>query len=60
MGIDKDTILNLMAKAGSYYEVIKYNLSKDETDKINNLDFKGAYIGYKTKRYYPQDETPAN
>lgn len=57
VGIDKDTILNLMAKAGSYYEVIKYNLSKDETDKINNLDLKGAYIGYKTKRYYPQNET---
>lgn len=54
-GVKKDTIIELMNKPGSYYEIVKNNVSNDEMDEITNLALKGVYIGYKNKRYYPQE-----
>lgn len=57
LGIAKGTITELMSRQGSYYEVVKYDLSKNEEDKLNTLDLTGVHIGYQDKRYYPQNNT---
>jgi len=56
-GKDKSYLLDLMNKEGSFYEVITENIDKNKAEEINDLGLKGVYIGYKTKRYYPQETT---
>ncbi len=56
-GKDMNTILALTKKSGSFYEVIEKNIDKTKADDISNLGLTGVHIGYKTKRYYPQENT---
>jgi cell division protein FtsI (penicillin-binding protein 3)/stage V sporulation protein D (sporulation-specific penicillin-binding protein) len=56
-GEDKNHLLDLMNKEGSFYEVIEENIEPEKASEIIDLGLKGVYIGYKTKRYYPQENT---
>lgn len=57
VGKDKNSLLDLMNKSGSYYEIVENNIPKDQEQQITDMQLKGVYIGYKTKRYYPMDNT---
>lgn len=57
IGRDEKTLLNLMGKEGSFYEVVLEKISADKADEVSGLGLDGVYIGYKTKRYYPQETT---
>lgn len=57
IGKDTSSLLSLMNKEGSYYEIIEENIDKNKSDEISELGLDGVHIGYKTKRYYPQEET---
>lgn len=56
-GKEASTLLTLMNKEGSLYEVIEENIDKTKADEISGLNLTGVYIGYKTKRYYPRETT---
>jgi cell division protein FtsI/penicillin-binding protein 2 len=56
-GKDAKTILVLTKKTGSFYEVIEENIDKTKADEISALKLDGVHIGYKTKRYYPSENT---
>ncbi|MFZ3054422.1 MAG: penicillin-binding protein 2 [Minisyncoccales bacterium] len=57
--IDKDvaSLLVLMNKEGSFYEVVVEKIAADKAEEVTDLGLDGVYIGYKTKRYYPQETT---
>ncbi len=57
IGKDASSLLSLMSKEGSYYEILEENIDKTKSDEISELGLDGVHIGYKTKRYYPQEET---
>ena len=57
IGKDVSTLLNMMSKEGSFYEVVEESISKEKADEISDLGLDGVHIGYKTKRYYPQEDT---
>lgn len=57
IGKDTSSLLSLMSKEGSYYEIVEENIDKNKSDEISELGLDGVHIGYKTKRYYPQEET---
>ena len=54
---DKNTLLALMNKEGSFYEIIVEKIAADKAEEVNDLGLTGVHIGYKTKRYYPQETT---
>ena len=56
-GKNMDTLLTLMQKEGSFYEVIEENIEKSKANEISELGLDGVHIGYKTKRYYPSEKT---
>ena len=58
LGVDYDRVIELAAKNGRYYEVIKKNVEKEEADKVRAfIDEYGLedqiYLKASTKRYYP-------
>ena len=58
LGVDYDRVIELAAKNGRYYEVIKKNVEKAEADKVRAfIDEYGLedqiYLKASTKRYYP-------
>jgi len=57
--IDKDisSLLVLMNKEGSFYEVVVEKIAADKAEEVTDLGLDGVHIGYKTKRYYPQETT---
>lgn len=57
VGKDKAALIELMNKEGSFYEVVLEKISPDKADEVTGLGLKGVYIGYETKRYYPQETT---
>ena len=57
LGKDKNSLVTLMSKAGSMYEVVEENIAKDKEQQITDMQLKGVHIGYKTKRYYPNNNT---
>jgi cell division protein FtsI/penicillin-binding protein 2 len=54
---DKNTLLALMGKEGSFYEIILEKITADKAAEVSDLGLSGVHIGYKTKRYYPQEAT---
>jgi cell division protein FtsI/penicillin-binding protein 2 len=56
-GKNVDSLLALMNKEGSFFEVVEENIDKDKADEISGLGLDGVHIGYKTKRYYPSEKT---
>jgi len=56
-GKNMNTLLVLMQKEGSFYEVIEENIEKSKANEISELGLDGVHIGYKTKRYYPSEKT---
>lgn len=54
---DKNTLLSLMNKEGSFYEIVVEKIAADKAGEVNDLGLTGVHIGYKTKRYYPQEVT---
>jgi len=54
---DKNTLLALMNKEGSFYEIIVEKIAADKAEEVSDLGLSGVHIGYKTKRYYPQETT---
>ena len=56
-GKNMNTLLTLMQKEGSFYEVIEENIDKAKATEISSLGLAGVHIGYKTKRYYPSEKT---
>ena len=57
IGKDKNTLLGLMNKEGSFYEVVVEKIAADKAEEVNDLGLDGVHVGYKTKRYYPQEAT---
>lgn len=58
-GISKEEILPKTKIEGSFYQIIKKDLNKEECDRIKELDYKGIYIGKETKRVYPGNDFAA-
>lgn len=56
-GKDAKSLLTLMSKEGSFYEVVEESIGKDKADEISSLGLDGIHIGYRTKRYYPSNNT---
>lgn len=57
--IDKEKILPKTRVQGSYYQVVKKDLTEEELSKIQALDYKGIYIGKESKRVYPGNDFSA-
>ena len=57
--IDKEKILPKTRVQGSYYQVVKKDLTEEELNKIQALDYKGIYIGKESKRVYPGNDFSA-
>ncbi|MDD5098203.1 MAG: penicillin-binding protein 2 [Candidatus Pacebacteria bacterium] len=57
--IDKDFnyLLGIMKKEGSLYETIEKVITKEKAAEIEAAGIKGVHIEYKTKRYYPRNNT---
>lgn len=53
LNITQEEILPKTKVEGSYYQVIKRNLTDEEYEQITELDYKGIYIGKESKRVYP-------
>jgi len=58
LGVDYNRVIELAAKNGRYYEVIKKNVEKEDADKVRAfIDKYGLedqiYLKASTKRYYP-------
>ena len=54
---DYNYLLEKTKIQGSFYEILEKTISKTKADEIEGRDIKGVYVGYKTKRYYPQNQT---
>lgn len=54
---NKSSLLETMSKEGSFYEVVLEKITPDKASQVNDLGLEGVHIGYKTKRYYPQERT---
>ena len=52
-GVLKEDLLKKSRVEGSYYQIVKKDLSEEEVSLITELDYKGIYIGKETKRVYP-------
>lgn len=57
IGKDKNSLLVSMNKSGSLYEIVEENIPKDQEKQVEDMQLTGVHIGYKTKRYYPMDNT---
>lgn len=60
LGVDYARVMDLTAKKGRYYEVIKKNVEKGDADRVRAfIDEYGLeeqiYLSASTKRYYPND-----
>ena len=53
----KSALLEMMGKEGSFYEVVLETIAPDKASQVADLELEGVHIGYKTKRYYPQEST---
>ncbi|MDD4661767.1 MAG: penicillin-binding protein 2 [Candidatus Pacebacteria bacterium] len=53
VGVNKEDILEKSRVSGSFYQVVKKDLTEEEVSSILELDYKGIYIGKETKRVYP-------
>jgi len=53
VGIEKEEILPKTKVEGSFYQVVKKDLSDEEYNQIQELDYSGIYIGKEAKRVYP-------
>lgn len=57
LDLDKQKILERCEKKGSYYEIVKSKVEKDEADEVLKLitekNLVGVHIEEDTKRYYP-------
>ncbi|MDD4358741.1 MAG: penicillin-binding protein 2 [Candidatus Pacebacteria bacterium] len=56
VNIDKEEIFEKSKVEGSYYQIIKKNLTDEEYAQIEELDYEGINIGKETKRCYPGKE----
>jgi cell division protein FtsI/penicillin-binding protein 2 len=54
--VNKD-ITDLLNKEGSFYEIVLEKITPDKASEVTDLGLEGVHIGYKTKRYYPQETT---
>ena len=54
---DYNYLLEKTKIQGSFYEILEKTISKTKANEIEERNIKGVYVGYKTKRYYPQNET---
>jgi len=54
--IDKEEILKKSRVPGSFYQIVKKNLSDDEFNQIKDLDYAGINIGKEQKRCYPSKD----
>jgi len=57
VGQKKEDILKIVETGDGYYKTVKENLSKDEIEKIKNLDMQGVETAWQNKRVYPNLNT---
>jgi cell division protein FtsI/penicillin-binding protein 2 len=57
VGQKKEDISKIIETGEGYYKTVKENLSKDEIDKIKNLDMRGVETAWQNKRFYPNLNT---
>ena len=54
LGLDKELVLNKVKK-DSLYELVKKRITKEEENKLKDLNLEGVYIGNDKIREYPQN-----
>lgn len=57
IGGTKEEIKEMIDSAEGYYKTVKENLSKDEEEKIKQLDMLGVEVAWQNKRFYPNLNT---
>ena len=57
VGQKKEDVSKIIETGEGYYKTVKENLSKDEIDKIKNLDMRGVETAWQNKRFYPNLNT---
>ncbi|HOI60069.1 MAG TPA: penicillin-binding protein 2 [Candidatus Pacearchaeota archaeon] len=57
--ISKEELLPKTKVEGSFYQIIKKDLNEEEFNKIQELEYKGIYIGKEAKRVYPGNDFAA-
>ncbi len=58
--IDKDFILQKMAKEDDPYELLRHKVGEDVANQIKQLSVEGVELGFETWRYYPNDNFAAH
>jgi cell division protein FtsI (penicillin-binding protein 3)/stage V sporulation protein D (sporulation-specific penicillin-binding protein) len=54
---DKNSLLEKISVPGSLYEIVLKEMDDDLAKSVEDLQLKGVHIGYKKKRYYPNEKT---
>ncbi|MDD5696644.1 MAG: penicillin-binding protein 2 [Candidatus Pacebacteria bacterium] len=54
---DKNSLLEKISVPGSLYEIVLKEMDDDLAKSVEDLRLKGVHIGYKKKRYYPNEKT---
>jgi cell division protein FtsI/penicillin-binding protein 2 len=57
IGKDFNSLLIATKKEGSLYEIVAEVITKEKAEEIEAAGIKGVHVGYKTKRYYPRNNT---
>lgn len=58
--LDKNEVLDRLAKKDDMYEPLKHKLSDDEVTKIQNAELKGIHLSEESYRFYPAGELASN
>jgi len=60
INMESSELLSKMSVGGSFYEIVLKEISDELADDINKANLKGVYVGYKKKRYYPNETIASN
>lgn len=56
LDLEKEFILEKINQRDSLFEIVKKRLTKEEAEKIEELDLAGVYLRTEIYRYYPEEE----
>ncbi len=60
LNIEESSIRERLKRENSSFEVLKRQLSDEEVEKIEKLEFRGVYLRDEEKRLYPQENLAAH
>jgi len=55
LNIDREIILEKLSNKDSLFSLIKRKLTNQEIEEVNDLEFKGVYLGEELIRFYPHN-----